>query len=150
MSAYEAQANAFLAKYGIKFAAAHKGEKEPPWSQGKDYGDHFRVTLKRPGKSISFDFWGSVNDRDNGKRPTAYDVLAYISGDYHCPDTFEDFCSQEYGYDPGRKAEQTFKACQAMTKKLHQFFSEDEARDLSEIMLGDINEAVAKERKTKA
>ena len=136
MSAYEAQAQTFLADHGLTFKAAYGGQKCPLWcDKGCQHGDHYRVTLKRVAsrKSISFDFWGSINDQRQGKAPTAYDVLACISSDYYTPETFADFCS-EYGYDPdSRKAEQTFKAADKFARRLREFFSEEEAQALSEI-----------------
>lgn len=70
--------------------------------------------------ALAFDFWSSYTDshekhrgraylgffrlNNGGKRPTPYSVLASISGDIHCPDSFADFCA-EYGYDEdSRKA----------------------------------------------
>lgn len=94
------------------------------------------MTIKRQGdsrRSISFDFWNSLHDVQQGKSPTAYDVLACVSGDVYSPETFEDFCS-EYGYDAdSRKAEQTFKAVDKFARKLRAFFSESEIEALSEI-----------------
>lgn len=137
MSDYEAQANKFLADYGFTFRAAYQGGKCPLWCDGGCcHGDQYRVTLKRTGdarKSVSFDFWNSLNDSQQGKTPSAYDVLACISSDYYTPDTFEDFCSN-YGYDEdSRKAEQSFKAADKFARKLRAFFTEAEATALSEI-----------------
>jgi hypothetical protein len=45
--------------------------------------------------------------------PSAYDVLACISGDAHCPDAFDGFCS-EYGYETDSiRALQAFRRCSA-------------------------------------
>lgn len=65
--------------------------------------------------------------------PSAYGVLACISGDVHCPNTFQEFCD-EFGYDEdSRKAEKQFKACHAFAQKLRAFFTEQEIEELSEI-----------------
>ncbi len=62
-----------------------------------------------------------------------YSVLARLSSDIYCPETFADFCA-EYGYDEdSRKAEQTFRRCLAFSRKLHAFFTEAEIEQLSEI-----------------
>ena len=144
MSAYEAQAVEFLAKNGMVFKAALQGgSKAPPWAgEGSDHGDHYRVTIKRmwgfarshggygPG-SITFDFWNSISER--GQPLTPYSVLACISGDIYCPETFAAFCS-DYGYEEdSRKAEQTFKAADKFGRKLRAFFSDEEREELSEI-----------------
>lgn len=65
--------------------------------------------------------------------PTPYDVLSCISGDVHCPDTFEDFCA-EFGYDTDSiKALQTFRRCSAFARRLKAFFTAQEIEELSEI-----------------
>lgn len=65
--------------------------------------------------------------------PTPYDVLACISSDVHCPETFADFCA-EYGSDEDRrKAEQTFRRASAFARKLRTFFTDAEQEELSEI-----------------
>lgn len=135
MSAYEAQANKFLTDHGITLKAAYIGCKCPRWCDDTKHvhGAKYRITLKRSGKSISFDFWNSYDDMRKGRDPSAYDVLACISSDYHAPDTFENFCA-EYGYDEdSRKALATFKAVERMSIKLRSFLSEEEADDLSAI-----------------
>jgi len=64
---------------------------------------------------------------------SAYDVLACISGDVNCPETFEDFCS-EYGYETNSiKALQTFRRASSFGKRLRAFFTESEIEKLQEI-----------------
>lgn len=135
MSAYEAQANKFLADFGLALKAARVNKKRPAWVKGdEEHGDHYRVTIKRhDGPSITFDFWGSINDRKSGREISPYDVLACISSDLYCPDDFRDFCS-EYGYDEdSRTALATFDRASAFAKKLRDFFSDREQERLSEI-----------------
>jgi hypothetical protein len=67
-----------------------------------------------------------------GRGINAYDVLACISSDAFCPDTFEDFCS-EYGYEDSISARRTFLRCSRFAKRLREFFSPDELEQLSEI-----------------
>lgn len=140
MSEYEKAANAFLKRHAITFKAEHVGVKLPPWNDGPHTmteDQHWRVTFKRTiGKSrrtLGFDFWQSINATSKGQPVTAYDALACISSDFHCPETFKDFCS-DYDFDiDSRKAEQTFKRASAFAKRLRGFFSEEEAADLSEL-----------------
>ncbi len=67
------------------------------------------------------------------KTPGAYDVLACISSDANCPETFADFCA-EYGYESDSIAAlQTFRRCAAFGKRLRAFFTADELAALSEI-----------------
>lgn len=135
-SEYETSARAFLRKHGITFKATRTSENPcPPFCDGKHiHGDCYRVTMRRNGKRISFRFWNSLNDSQNGKALDAYSVLACCSSDLYCPDTFEDFCA-EYGYDlDSRKAESTFKLCLAQKERLEKLFDSEEVRtDLSTI-----------------
>lgn len=148
-STYEQSAIDFLAKHGIAFRAVlAKVQKAPKWADdGSEHGLQYRVTLSRktrPGgvnavcvSPLSFDFWDSIAAKEKGEVPSAYDVLACISGDVHCPDTIADFCS-EYGYNSDSRAEYRatcalFKRCSTFAKKLRAFFTETEIEGLSEI-----------------
>lgn len=65
--------------------------------------------------------------------PSAYDVLACISSDVYCPETFAEFCA-DYGYEADSiKALQTFRRCSAFAKRLRAFFTAEELSQLSEI-----------------
>ena len=145
---YQKQAADFLEKFGIKFVAKLNDTKTPPWPvtnlavHKKNHGHHYRVTISKGnrgqgvkfGQHLTFDFWTSLADMDKGiKTVTPYDVLACISGDVNCPETFEDFCG-EYGYDEDRRsAEKTFKRCAAFGKRLRAFFTAEEIEALQEI-----------------
>lgn len=136
---YDEQAAAFLADHGLTFTIEPHADPQPPaWLErpDEDHGDHFAVTLTREDDmdtTLTFDFWGSINDRNHGNTPSAYDVLACISSDFYCPDNFEDFCA-EYGCDEdSRRAFALFERCADFAAKLRAFFTEDEAAALSEI-----------------
>jgi hypothetical protein len=136
---YTAQALALLAAYGITCdihrADPHGPGHAPQWAEGEEHGNQYKITLSGEGRNpVTFDFWGSINDRKKGEDPTEYDILACVSGDINCPDTFEDFCS-EYGYDEdSRKAYATWDRCRNFAEKLQGFFCEGEERDsLAEI-----------------
>lgn len=131
VSQYDQQAADFLTTYGIAVDIKPAKEKAPAWvAPGEKHGHRYRVTLRHNNRpAVSFDFWGSIKDREDGNRPSAYDVLACISGDVNCPENFADFCA-EYGYDEdSRKAEATFKRCHAFGVQLREFFPEGEERD---------------------
>lgn len=136
MTDYDALAAKFLSDFALLFSAKEKGRVAPPWCKDEDgiYGGRYKVTLSHEdGHSISFDFWSSYADWRDGKKLTPYSVLACLSSDLHCPDTFEEFCS-EYGYDAdSRKAEAIFKRASAFAKTLNAFFSDREKERLSEI-----------------
>ena len=135
---YDKQADNFLKENGITFRAVLKDTKAPAWANedGKPhpFGHHYRVTLAKGLKRLSFDFFGSAHDKEHGvKTERAYSVLACISNDCTCPETFEDFCA-DYGYDTdSRTAYRTFKRCAAFGKRLRAFFTEKEIAALHEI-----------------
>ncbi len=75
---------------------------------------------------------GSGNDPEP-IHPTSYDVLACISGDTTCPDTFADYCA-EFGTDADSiQALQTFNRCKAFAQRLRTFFTSQELKALAEI-----------------
>lgn len=146
MSEYDDQAQAFLDKHGLKVRAVYKGDKCPGWSGdskekrggcpecGAIHGDRYRVTISRKGGGrLAFNFWNSQKDMQEGNAPTAYDVLACVSGDVYCPESFEEFCG-EYGYEvDSRKAEQTYRRCNSFAKRLRAFLTTEEQEGLAEI-----------------
>jgi len=149
---YDQQAEDFLAQNAIGFRAKHRGDKCPKWGGyepkprhggecrqcGTIHGDRYRVTLWRigwggPGGTVSFDFWDSHKNASDGKALTAYEVLACISSDVHCPETFDDFCA-EYGYEEdSRKAHKIFKRSSLFAGRLRAFFDDAEIESLQEI-----------------
>lgn len=131
---YEKQANDFLARHNIKFHAKFMGDKCPLWCDGKHiHGDRYLVTFTRynPYKRITLSFWNSLNDKQNGISPNAYDVLASI--EKYDIGTFEDFCN-EFGYDTdSRKAEKIYKAVKEQYTQLLTLFNDDEMAEMAEI-----------------
>lgn len=136
---YTAQALAFLTTYGITCDIRRTDPlgpgHAPQWAEGGEHGNQYKVTLSGDGReSITFDFWGSINDRKAGEDPSEYSILSCISGDIHCPESFEDFCS-EYGYDEdSRKAYAMWERCAEFGRTLRGFFRDGEEMEaLSEI-----------------
>lgn len=128
---YEAQAQRFLDKFNLTLKTAFKGDKCPAWDNAEHiHGDRYRVTIKRQNSnaSISFDFWNSFNDKVNGKRPTAYDILSCISSDINMP-TDPDEVVEELGEMKPSIAIATAK----FAKKLQAFFTDAEKQQLTEI-----------------
>ena len=143
MSEYEKRAEEFLRRNKLRMTITKVPYTPPVWEEEENKGcrNKYRVGIHRPLKSgydgtprrIGFNFWGSINDAEKGIHPSSYNVLACISGDVYCPDTFEEFCS-EYGYDEdSRKAWKIFKKAGRFAEKLRLFFSEQELEKLQEI-----------------
>lgn len=93
-----------------------------------------RVILERKPSRLVFDFWSSSTDAEAGiETVSAYSVLACISSETYCPETFGEWCD-EYGVTSDSiKNLQTFRRCSAFAKRLRAFFTEQELQELSEI-----------------
>ena len=96
MSKYERQAKDFLKKTGAKMTISFK-DCAPYFEGEKEYRNIYRIRIDRNGKSWSFNFGDSIANKNNGDRPTAYDVLACITK-YEPPADVWDF-AEEYGYN---------------------------------------------------
>lgn len=115
-------------------------QKEPAWAKGGEgYGIQYIVTFKRKDdkRRFSYSFWGSLSDREDGEELQPETVVETLLADRHCPETFEDFCSEfsyeQYDEDTGRvnaNSRRTFKACLSMSQKIKAFFSEEELEQL--------------------
>lgn len=143
---YDAQAQAFLDRFGIKFRATLSDSKTPAWkAEGERSGHHYRVTLSKgeretnevwpaTGRRLTFDFWASIADADKGiETVTPYDVLACISSDSYCPATFEEWAGELGAVTDSIKALQTYRRCSAFAKRLQAFFTKEEIEALREI-----------------
>lgn len=110
------------------------GEGEVPDLEAPKHGNHYHITLSQGRqRRLSFDFWGSIRDKEDGKHPTAYDVISCISGDLHTPVTFDDFCA-EYGYSTdSRETLATWERCLTFSRRLKAFFTSEKRAELSEI-----------------
>lgn len=134
MDEYETKAKGFLRKFGLDLKVVFQGDKCPPWKVPCDHmhGDRYRIIISakdgRAPKSISFDFWGSVNDMQAGKAPTAYSVLACISSEANSP-TDPDEVYREFGDMPPSQAVRVAD----FAKRLQAFFTAKELEALSEI-----------------
>ena len=133
---YDKQAEDFIKFAKIKVTIVRDPNNVcPRWDDGKHiHGDKYIVMFSGLGnRRLRFPFWNSYNDAREEKDPRPYDVLACISSDANCPETFEKFCS-DYGYDTdSRKAEAEFKSLKAFAIKLRRFFTQEELDKLQEI-----------------
>lgn len=157
---YEKQATDFLEKFGIQYSAKFQDWNPAPWSEDEKRNGieqpRFQITLSRESrKPIVFDFWASHasshrvprfewnREYRHGKpianerypiNPTAYDVLACISGDWQASDqTFEEWASHFGADTDSRKAYATWERCRDFALKLRRFFTAEELEALSEI-----------------
>ena len=142
---YDRQAAAFLERFGLRMTIQPAGDMPPPWHDGSaDHGRRYAIEIKGgyvTGDAaetldgvIRFDFWGSINDRQQGTHPRPYDVLSCISSDIYTPETFAEFCD-DYGDDEdSRQALATFERCNEFAERLRAFFDSEASREaLAEI-----------------
>jgi len=128
MSEYDIQATEFLEKCGFALSIRPGKNKEPLWNG--PHGDHYRITVKRKAdrKSLSYDFWDSMVNMQEGKQPSNYSVLACLSSESGMP-TDPDEVIAQLGPMPIRQAIATAK----FVKEIQSFFTEEELERLWEI-----------------
>jgi len=141
---YEQRAQQIARAMGLTIAVAFKGDRCPPWANGQElhnacpkcytiHGDRYRVTLRLPTpfgflRSLSFDYWGSLADRESGRRPGYYDILTRVDGDATSP-TDPDEVYREYGaITPSRAV-----AIAKHSARLQAFFTSAELTRLAEV-----------------
>ncbi len=131
-SEYQRAAKAFLAKHNLKLIIKEGSGKEPLWGEDREHGNHYRITIKRKvengTRSLSFDFWDSIANMQEGQKPNEYDICACMSSDCSYPTTADEVI-QELGEMPIKQAQATAK----FAAKLQGFFSEEELEDLRKI-----------------
>ena len=100
------------------------------------------VTIRRKNpvanqkKTYSFAFYDSYKNFLDNERPTKYDVLVCLQGDYFVED-IHDFCNL-YGYslynnNDDRPTRKIYKNWQKQQNKLKEFFTSDEIEMLNNI-----------------
>lgn len=111
---------AFCNSKKLKIESVMTGHDMP---EGFDpYGYSYKVTLRYRGRRLTVPFFcGSM-----AGEPTAADVVSSLILDARCGEyDFDEFC-RELGYDSdSRKAEKTWKACQAVAPKIRSLLGDD-------------------------
>lgn len=107
--------SAFIARERIRCRAEYQGfETEDGWGH-----DAWKVTLTRNGKRLTVPF--RMGSGHNQKEPTALDVLECLLSDAASIENARSF--EEWAEEPGfdtdsRKAEQSYRQCEAQHRKL--------------------------------
>ena len=138
MNQYEISAQNFLRKTGtemkIKYVRKVKGFPNDP----KDHmtRNKYTVIMTRGEKSYDFSFYGSHADYLNGKKPTAYDVLACIEKYEYPLDPWE--FSSEFGYEiecenDYNRVRKIAEECREQYEKLCWLFDGEIPEELCEI-----------------
>jgi hypothetical protein len=116
---------------GVRYTIRESKNQEQGWNKGaKEHGIWYLVTFKRMGKSISFSFGDSINNRKFGGIPTIDSILESALYDRNHPGSLYDFCG-DMGYDANStEGRRIYKAVLTNFKKLNSFFSEEELDQL--------------------
>jgi hypothetical protein len=141
---YQKQAETFLQETGttLKMVKA-RTQKAPLWAReiGQalgfkgtkqyEHGTRYTITLKNARGEYCFDYWGSIADKKDDKKPTSYDVLTCLFTE--AGEDFADFCSI-FGYnEDSRTAEQTYHAVVEQERNIRRLFSLKEREALATI-----------------
>jgi hypothetical protein len=115
--------NAFIAKNRIKMDATLV-DSNPHMDSMPDGSTHWKCAFRAKGKRMTVFFsMGPAHSRE----PEAGEVLDCLASDASSIENarnFEDWAA-EYGYDTdSRKAERTFKTCEAQAAKLRAFLGD--------------------------
>lgn len=129
---HEEQARIWLANHALTLRITLSDSKPAAWEHS---GHHYRVTLTGKGRPrLTFDFWGSQHDMEQGKDPTPYDVLSCLSSDSHsCGMSFGEFCSEFGESQDSIKAKQTWQRVSRFAKRIVDFLTPEELESLREI-----------------
>ena len=138
MNNYEMSARNFLNRAYCKMQILQTGVVNGFPSDPSDKQKHnkYRVVLTRGGKSFDFDFYGSYRDYLDGRKPSAYDVLACVEKYEYPLDPWE--FAREFGYeieceDDYNRVRKTAEVCREQYEGLLDLFGEELMAELQEI-----------------
>jgi len=118
---YNAQAEDFLKKSGVKMSVSYFGYG-PHFAGDTDSRHRYRVTFSRNGKRMQVIFGQSISA--GATEPSAYDVISCVQK--YDVGTFEDFC-HEFGYEEdSRKAERIYRAVLKECEGIARVFPQDD------------------------
>lgn len=123
---YEKEIKKILNDNDIKVKIVYITQSFTNWDKDNLH-DQYKIILKRNRKEMQFDFWASIYQTQNNKKPNVYDVVACL--EWYELGTFDDFCLN-FGYDNDSiQAFNTYTECQKQQKELFDIISEEEIRE---------------------
>lgn len=132
MNEYTEQAQKFLRTNDVRLKIKLSDVQQPAsWAKDGVSGLKYDVTMTTSRGAYTFPFWDSVHNRQTGKKPTAYDVLA-------CLDIYEgsldDFVT-DFGYEDGKISDvlNTYNAVIDQSLQLQHILPAKALRELQEI-----------------
>jgi len=127
---YQKQAEDFLSSTKTILTISYSGKRKHFADDTEKRATYLFRLINKKG-TYTGRFGQSIAGTEEGKEPTAYDILACMTA-YNIG-SFADFCSG-FGYDgDSRKAEKTYKAVQKEYFGLKAIFTEQQLEKLAEI-----------------
>ena len=132
---YEKQAKKFLEDTGTTLGIVYIGHEISDNRKDGNFRDRYEFTLTKGNHHYSADFWQSIAGSEEGKEPTAYDILACLDVDY--TEDFNDFCEM-FGYNDLPLSEHDrvmniYEAVKEQSEALQRLYTEEELEQLQEI-----------------
>lgn len=123
---YNKKMKKILENAGIDVRIIYITKSFTNWDK-KELHNQYKIILKRGNRQIQFDYWSSLYDTKENKKPSIYDVIACLEW-YEIYD-FEDFCLS-FGYDTDSiKAFNIYTDCQKQQKELFALIPEENIRE---------------------
>ncbi len=108
----------------------------PYFDEDEEPRNCYVVTISYKDKNTKFTYGDSIADTHDGLKPKKRDILEIITSDFfYTKDYYPDFgeFAKEMGLsEDSIKGLETYKKCIVQGEKLHQVFTEDDIRILSE------------------
>lgn len=135
---YEQQAKDFLSSTGseLKMVFVATVEKAFPGDRGRR--NKYQVVLTRGGdKGFGFEFFDSIFNTMDGKKPSKYDILSCLDPYFEYKDMWE--FANELGYVISNKksfeyAQSVYNEAKRQSEKLQEMYSTEELQRLAEIV----------------
>lgn len=123
---YNKEMKKILNNAGISVNIVYIAKSFPNWDEGNLH-NQYKIILERGKQQMQFDYWDSLYNTKENKKPSTYDVIACLEW-YEIYD-FEDFC-QNFGYDTdSMKAFNIYTECQKQQKELFALIPEENIRE---------------------
>ena len=129
---YDKQARDLMKAVGIELAIKKSAiQSAPRWAKNGIHGFRYDCTIKTTRGAYTFEFWDSIYNKQKGKRPTEYDVLASLMV---WEGNIDDFVS-EFGYSdtPTSEVLDTYNAVVEQSENLRHVLNTKQLAVLEEI-----------------
>lgn len=124
---YEKIMNEILKENNITIDINYVSKSLVDWNTERNLHNYYIVTLERNDKKMQYDFYASVKNTRENKKPTNYDVMACL--EWYELGTFQDFCFN-FGYNEDSiKALNTYLKCQKQQEELFSIIPEKKIRE---------------------